>query len=68
MRCALLLEYSRGGPLLSLPTLLEYIGGGFGLTPLHGSYFLWLFLIVAGYLAAVTVGKKSYVKTYQSLL
>lgn len=32
MRCVLLLEYSRSGPLLSLPTLLEYIGGGFGLT------------------------------------
>lgn len=32
MRCVLLLEYSKGGPLLSLPTLLEYIGGGFGLT------------------------------------
>ena len=51
-------------------TLLPFLpfGGGFGLTPLPESYFLWLFLIVAGYLAAVTVGKKSYVKTYQSLL
>ena len=41
-------------------TLLPFLpfGGGFGLTPLPGSYFLWLFLIVAGYLAAVTAGKK----------
>ena len=49
MRCALLLEYSRGGPLLSLPTLLEYIGGGFGLTVAsEDALLVCVQLVVAG--------------------
>ena len=61
-------QTSAGLDISSVPRPFLPFGGGFGLTPLPESYFLWLFLIVAGYLAAVTVGKKSYVKTYQSLL
>lgn len=56
--------------LLLIGVIIPYtmMGKGIGMTPLPISYYLWLFLILAGYSITIQVAKHFYIRKYKQWL